>query len=108
YTYDGDVKVIAMSGGGTEVKGLVNAKGESTRKQKGQDVPIGRISPDENGALIQGESGTVFVGRGMLLASDAKILAEPFKEDPMVYDYRPTNHMQNFVDCVKSRKQPIC
>jgi predicted dehydrogenase len=99
YTYDNGTKVIAMDGGGTRASGLVNKDGRAPNR------PVG---PSENGVLIQGESGTIFVSRGTILASDAKILSEPLKEDPKVYDGRPTNHMQNFVDCVKSRKQPIC
>ncbi|HMF12947.1 MAG TPA: Gfo/Idh/MocA family oxidoreductase, partial [Gemmataceae bacterium] len=99
YTYDNATKVIAMSGGGTIAKGLVNKDGKEPKR------PVG---PDENGVLIQGENGTIFVSRGALLASDAKILSEPIKDDPKVYESRPTNHVQNFVDCVKSRKQPIC
>jgi predicted dehydrogenase len=97
YTYDNGTKVIAMSGGGSNARELVDKDGKAR--------PVG---PDENGLLIQGENGTIFVGRNLLLASDAKILSEPLKEDPKVYDGRPTNHMQNFLDCVKSRKQPIC
>jgi len=104
YTYPGGVKVLAMSGGGTDAGKLVDKDGKvPTRKEK----PV-TVGPDENGVLFLGESGTLFVGRGALLASDARILSEPLKEDPKVYDGRPTNHMQNFVDCVKSRKAPIC
>jgi predicted dehydrogenase len=99
YTYDNGARVIAMSGGGTRAAGLVDKDGKAPNR------PVG---PDENGVLILGENGTVFVGRGRILASDARLLSEPLKEDPKVYDGRPTNHMQNFVDCVKSRKQPIC
>ena len=105
YTYDNGTKVIAMSGGGTNAGKLVDKDGKVPRRRNGNEMTVG---PDENGVLIQGENGTIFVSRGSLLASDAKILAEPLKEDPKVYDGRPTNQMQNFVDCVKSRKQPIC
>jgi predicted dehydrogenase len=105
YTYDNGTKVIAMSGGGTDAGELVNKDGLAPKRRDGKPM---RVGPDENGVLLQGENGTIFVGRGALLASDAKILAEPLKEDPKVYDGRPTNHMRNFVECVQSRKAPIC
>jgi predicted dehydrogenase len=106
YTYDNGAKVIAMSGGGTDMGDkLVNKDGNVPKRRGGQSV---RVGPDENGVLLQGENGTIFVSRGFIVASDAKILSEKLKEDPKVYDGRPTNHMQNFVDCVKSRKRPIC
>jgi predicted dehydrogenase len=109
YTYDNGTKVIAMSGGGTDAGALVNKDGKAPerRGRNGNSRPM-RVGPDENGCLILGENGTIFVGRGFLLASDAKILSEPLKEDPRVYDGRPTNHMRNFVECVQSRKAPIC
>jgi predicted dehydrogenase len=109
YTYDNGAKVIAMSGGGTDFGDkLVTKDSKTERKTRaGKAAPI-RVGPDENGALIQGENGTIFVGRGFIVASDAKILSEPLKEDPKLYNGRPTNHMQNFVECVKSRYKPIC
>ncbi len=109
YTYDNGARVIAMSGGGTNAGELVGKDGKApTRRSRNGTTTTMKVGPDENGVLIQGENGTIFVGRGNLLASDAKILSEPLKEDPKVYDGRPTNQMQNFVECVKSRKQPIC
>lgn len=110
YTYDNGAKVIAMSGGGTDMGDkLVNKDGKAPqRKLKDGKVVSVHVGPDENGVLLQGENGTIFVSRGTIVASDAKILSEPLKDDPRVYDGRPTNQMQNFVDCVKSRKAPIC
>jgi predicted dehydrogenase len=99
YTYDTGARVIAMSGGGTTPADLVDKDGNAPKRS---------VGPNSNGVLIQGEDGTIFVSRNTLLASDAKILSEPLKDDPKVYDGRPTNHMQNFVDCVRSRKGPIC
>jgi predicted dehydrogenase len=105
YTYDNGTRVIAMSGGGSDAGHLVDKDGKVPRGKDGKDMHIG---PDENGVLIYGQNGTLFVSREALLASDATILSEPLKEDPKVHDGRPTNQVQNFVDCVKSRKQPIC
>ncbi|WP_435019849.1 Gfo/Idh/MocA family protein [Tundrisphaera sp. TA3] len=104
YTYPEGTEVFAMSGGGSTVGGLVDANGNK-RKEKGKEVD--GIDGDENGLLIQGENGTIFVGRSLLLASDAKILSEPLKDDPMLYPSRPTDHMGNFLDCVKTRGTPI-
>ncbi len=105
YTYDDGARVIAMSGGGSDAGHLVDKDGNVPKKKDGKEVHVG---PDENGVLIYGEDGTLFVSREALLASDARILSEPLKEDPKVYDGRPTNHVQNFVDGMKSRRQPIC
>jgi hypothetical protein len=125
YTYPNGANVFAMSGTGvgvgTAAPGLVDAKGlppSKTVKKKvkkdGKDVEVSEtvaikgIDGGENGLLIIGETGTIFVSRGLLLASDAKILSEPLKSDPMLYPTRPTDHMGNFLECVKSRETPIC
>ena len=109
YTYPGGVEVFAMSGrkegAGTTVVGLVDAKGE-TRKDKG-GKEIAGISGEENGVLVLGDKGAIFVSRGLLLASDKEIFA-PIKDDPKLYPSRPADHMGNFLDCVKTRETPIC
>lgn len=106
YTYAGGSEVIAMDGRGTEVKGLVTKDGTPRKNRDGK--PMESLGGSENGVLILGENGTVFVGRGMLLASDGKILSEPLKDMPDLYPKRPTSHMQNFLECVKDRTAPIC
>jgi len=106
YTYPGGTEVFAMSGGGATVDGLVDARGEKRKGKGGKELD--GINGNENGLLIVGEDGTIFVSRGFILANDAKILSEPIQDDPKLYPTRPTDHMGNFLDCVKSRETPIC
>jgi hypothetical protein len=101
YTYASGAVVHAMSdhgSSGTEAN-LVHESGSEKKVRK-----------DENGVLITGEDGTLFVSRGDIAASKKEILSEKLKssEDPKLYDGRPTNHFGNFLDCLVSRKAPIC
>ncbi|MCE9531930.1 MAG: Gfo/Idh/MocA family oxidoreductase [Planctomycetes bacterium] len=106
YTYANGTKVIAMSGGGTNAGEMFNKDGKVP--MIGKDTKPRLVGPDENGILFIGEGGNIFVSRSMIVASDKKLLAEPIKVDPNLYDGRPISHMANFFDCVKSKKKPIC
>ena len=79
YTYDDGAKVIAMSGGGSDMETkLVDKDGKTPERRFGPNrgKPL-QVGPDENGVLFLGENGAIFVSRDTLLASDAKILSEP-------------------------------
>jgi predicted dehydrogenase len=98
YVYDNCPEVWALSKGGTAIDKLEDKDGKPRK-----------ITGDTNGVLLIGENGTIFVGRGELYANDAKLISEPLKSGEVsVYPSRPTNQVQNFVDCVHSREQPIC
>ncbi len=106
YTYADSTKVEVSHGAGSTAEGLFDAKGEQRKDKAGK--PIAGVDGKENGVLVIGDKGKIFVSRGLLLASDKAILSEPLKEDLKLYPTRPTNHMGNFLDCIKTRETPIC
>lgn len=59
------------------------------------------------GATWYGEKGWIHVDRGnVLLASDPKILAEIIGENE-IHLYKSDNHIGNFLECIKSRKETV-
>jgi predicted dehydrogenase len=63
--------------------------------------------PHDNGVLFEGQDNKwIFVSRGALIASDQRLIDEPL---PQSASRLPTanSHMANFIDCVRSRRQPI-
>ncbi len=63
--------------------------------------------PKGMGTAWYGDLGWIHVDRGnRISASDPKILEEKISEKE-IHLYKSTNHFQNFIDCVKSRKQTI-
>ena len=73
----------------------------------GKDVPEEIKTFNRNGIMFIGEKGRVFVNRGGVYGK----AAEELKDNPLPADawrvYPARDHMANFFDCVKTRKQPV-
>jgi predicted dehydrogenase len=75
------------------------------KKQQLAELLNGKTS--FTGCIFEGEKGLLYVNRGALTAWPDEILEAPLKEsDTRLYSSK--NHHQDWIDCIKSRKQPIC
>lgn len=64
-------------------------------------------SQGENGIKFTGTNGWVFVSRGKIDASDKDLLKLQFGGSD-VRLYESNHHHNNWLDCIQSRKDPIC
>ena len=62
---------------------------------------------DTGGACFVGTEGRIAVDREELVADPPSLLETPLRPDE-VHLYRSDSHSGNFLDCVRTRKQPIC
>jgi hypothetical protein len=63
--------------------------------------------PHGMGTVWYGEKGWIHVDRGNeIVASDPKILEEVIGEEE-IHLYKSDDHHQNFLDCIKTRKETI-
>lgn len=60
-----------------------------------------------NGIRFEGTDGWIWVNRDGISASEPERLKTPLPENA-VRLYNSSNHMENFMDCVRSRQLPIC
>ncbi len=77
---------------------------ESTPHERGV-VGEGKSTP--NGVQFLGSEGWIYVSRGEIRASQAEFIETPLPAGATRL-YASDNHMGNFFDCVRSRKDPIC
>ncbi len=59
------------------------------------------------GVRFNGEDGWLFVSRGGIEASDPAILEDEIGDDEIRL-YHSENHMRDFLECMRTRKDPIC
>ena len=60
-----------------------------------------------NGVQFIGPDGWIFVTRGSIKASKDELLTAPLPEGALQL-YKSNNHMGNFFESIRSRKDPIC
>lgn len=68
-----------------------------------------KVNPDgqRNGIRFEGSDGWLWVNRDTISASDPAMLRTPLPENAERL-YVSKDHMENFIECVRSRKLPIC
>jgi len=74
----------------------------------GATMLVGQVQKDcPGGATFVGTEGSIHITRARLAAKPAEIAEKPLG-DKDVRLYQSSNHHRNFLDCVRSRKLPIC
>ena len=113
---------IAQWGLGTELTGPVHISGTATFPNAGLfDTATGFdityryadgnvlncCNRNRHGINFQGTEGWVHVDRGVLEASPAELLAEKLGPSD-VHLYRSPGHHEDWLNCIQTRKRPIC
>jgi len=59
------------------------------------------------GCVFYGERGTLHIDRDKLTSTPESIIAEPLGPDD-VHLFESPGHHRNWIDCIRSRQQPLC
>lgn len=58
------------------------------------------------GAIFIGENGKIIIDRGKCESEPPELVLEPL-ENPKIKLYRSNNHLQNWLECIKTRRSPV-
>jgi predicted dehydrogenase len=61
----------------------------------------------KSGCTFEGTDGTIYVDRGTLESDPAEIVQTPLSDSDTRL-YHATDHARNWLDCIRSREEPIC
>jgi predicted dehydrogenase len=114
---------IAQWGNGTERTGPVFVDGHSLKEmipggyetasdyvvyyKYANGVQMIATNQAPNGVRFEGTDGWIFVDRGRIEASRKELLEEPLSRHAERL-YHSDDHMGNFFECLRTRKDPIC
>jgi predicted dehydrogenase len=113
---------IAQWGNGTDHTGPISIEGTATfpppggydtatkfdiRYEYKDAAPVICHSEGENGILFKGTEGEVFVDRGKIVTKPVELANIEFKSTDLRL-YESADHRANFLECIKTRKDPIC
>lgn len=111
----------AQWGNGTDGTGLVEIEAKAEFPDRGlfdvhttfraegkyaNGVRLLMETGDPAGVRFEGDRGFVLVQRGAIEASDREMLREKIGDDETRL-YRSVNHMKDFLECMRSRKDPV-
>ena len=99
YKYDNGA-VLECRSPGAKVASLI-----PDRKEQAMEILDGKT--DFTGCIFEGEKGLLYVNRGVVRVWPEEVFEEPIK-DTDVHLYKSTQHFQNWLECIKTRKLPIC
>ncbi len=83
------------------------AKGQTTGLRLVYANGVEMFHGGKSGCTFEGTKGTIYVDRDKFEVSPGELAKAELKDDRQTI-YYSTNHQRNWVECLRSRKQPIC
>jgi len=105
---DGSGPVEMEATGEFPDRGLFNVHTDFQASGRYSDgVELVASSGTPAGVTFEGDAGSISVTRSSLDVQPAAILDEPIGQNEVSL-YKSNNHMRNFLECMKTRAEPIC